>query len=717
MLDEATLDALLADAAAAEGDAAPAALAALCDALLPTTTGEDVSTLLDERSFDIFDAAFSRAHASVACATHAERLALALAETASAREVYCMVMDAFSSYASPATQLLLLRTLARVLPCLQRKRADFLSECLGTLRKRFLRAWPGDEWEDEDDDLQIAPSAHGDDGPPSTRSQQLVAALLECVCPLTHEATVAAGAGEAEVSSAVVRMRRELLIFLWRMLELVDAHKLTAPPADPRGSEQLGRTSGDARALLLHFITESSPTLSEMMEEAARPPSDGQSRAASASAVPGRGPSPSASDSAEPSPSARDGFDESSSAVVGLGVYVSAHVTCRSGPVGSGRQRDARGDGPADDVSSGAPTSVADSAAGGSRLPAWQAALDGLDGRAQLPLLARLATHLLRRPAHAPMGHTLLAAAVQAVPKAALGICAPSDNEASAGGVAVGAADGATADGADGTTAYGADDADEADDAAAGAARALLAHMANHGEQRERTAAYGTLQALLWRWCAPARLRLLRTLLRTCPFPNVVALLVHRVKEEHLAEARRLAEEHQPAEACAKHNVAGESAAVTDATAPPAPESAAGAAAAAEGIPAAAVFSASAAVDLVEPLLTIADRSHPLDALDALMGAVNLLRLLLMRAHSAAAMATEALRGHAALSDGRCRALRHERLQPLDAWVRRHMDCLWAEIAAAEAASADAAQLGEMRMDFTRLQTLAVTLPLLLEPA
>ena len=113
-------------------------------------------------------------------------------------------------------------------------------------------------------------------------------------------------------------------------------------------------------------------------------------------------------------------------------------------------------------------------------------------------------------------------------------------------------------------------------------------------QQSERTGGYKTLRRLLWAWAEPERFRLLKGLLSACPFPNVVALLIHRLKEEHLREAA----ESAPA--------------VFTASAP-------------------AVFTASALLELVEPLLAVphaGEQTDPLDSLDALMGALNLLSLI-----------------------------------------------------------------------------------------
>ena len=71
---------------------------------------------------------------------------------ASAREAFCMLMEALGTKVQPAAQLLLLRMVSQVLPRLKRKRAEFMETCLSSLRARYLAdAWPGTAWDDDDD--------------------------------------------------------------------------------------------------------------------------------------------------------------------------------------------------------------------------------------------------------------------------------------------------------------------------------------------------------------------------------------------------------------------------------------------------------------------------------------------------------------------------------------------------------------------------------------
>ena len=81
----------------------------------------------------------------------------------------------------------------------------------------------------------------------------------------------------------------------------------------------------------------------------------------------------------------------------------------------------------------------------------------------------------------------------------------------------------------------------------------------------------------------------------------------------------------------------------------------------------------------IDPLLAVPTRTDadPLDSLDAWSAALNLVRLLLARSRAPAAAV-------AGLPPDCIAQLKRERLAPLDEWVRRHMDELWAEIRAAE---------------------------------
>jgi len=220
------------------------------------------------------------------------------------------------------------------------------------------------------------------------------------------------------------------------------------------------------------------------------------------------------------------------------------------------------------------------------------------------------------------------------------------------------------------------------------AVRALTTHMANSAQQSERTGGYKTLRRLLWAWAEPERFRLLKGLLSACPFPNVVALLIHRLKEEHLREA---------AESAPAVFTASASSGVLTASAP-----------AVFTASAPAVFTASALLELVEPLLAVpraGEQTDPLDSLDALMGALNLVRLLLQRASAPNPTL------HAALDRAAVVRLQRETLVHVDAWIRRRMDTLWAQVNAAERCAERCSpvpttapeSLRQLRLDFTHL--------------
>jgi hypothetical protein len=211
--------------------------------------------------------------------------------------------------------------------------------------------------------------------------------------------------------------------------------------------------------------------------------------------------------------------------------------------------------------------------------------------------------------------------------------------------------------------------------------------MANSAQQSERTGGYKTLRRLLWAWTEPERFRLLKGLLSACPYPNVVALLIHRLKEEHLREAAESAPAVFTASAPAVFTASAP--AVFTASAP-------------------AVFTASALLELVEPLLAVphaGEQTDPLDSLDALMGALNLVRLLLQRASAPNPTL------HAALDRAAVVRLQRETLAHVDAWIRRRMDTLWAQVNAAERCAERCSpvpttapeSLGQLRLDFTHL--------------
>ena len=593
------LDELLAAVTASDSpSAALSALSALDAELLPSAPATADDSLFDEKSFEIFDAALHHAPSSAACLQASQRLMLALAERASAREVFTMVMEALTSQRPPAVQLLLLRTLARVLPRLQRKRADFVATCVGSLIARYLDGeWPGMSWDNEsdadDDDDPNAADADVADGP--RLSDQLLPALLDCVAPLGAEVGEVAATAASVEQKAASTARRVVLGFLWRSLELLQGVAGGVDSAQLRS-----RVVGSIRAAAPRVDElEEAVALVSRVEDAAAP------LAASVEAV----------DLSEGGEGGEGGESQAAWPLLGMAIYVSDELTPGEAPA-------------AGEVASGGAQTLATS-------------IDQLPSTRRLALLCPLAACLLRG-AHGRIGHALLSRACRGV-----------------------------ADGSLGPTSH-----DRASGAMEGAVRALLGHMAGSSEQAERTAAYATLRQLLWLWEARARLTLITALVGSCPFPNVVALLVHRLKEEHLAEEKPKVEE-----------AAGE--------------------AAGSG---AGVFGAGALLGVVEPLLVVPSGGRPadpLDSLDAWMAALNLIRLLLNRARPQEPSGAALPSTFRALPETRVAELRRLRLEPLDRWVRTSMDALWADIVKAEASGTSPDALDEMRMSFTHLHVAA----------
>ena len=90
--------------AALDSEAAPAHLASLCQEL--TAPGGEL--LLDALSFEIFEPMLA-SHGHPSCCEAAERVLLALADAANARELFCLVMEGFRLHEAPRSQLPLLR--------------------------------------------------------------------------------------------------------------------------------------------------------------------------------------------------------------------------------------------------------------------------------------------------------------------------------------------------------------------------------------------------------------------------------------------------------------------------------------------------------------------------------------------------------------------------------------------------------------------------------
>ncbi|KAL1528443.1 hypothetical protein AB1Y20_009790 [Prymnesium parvum] len=266
--------------------------------------------------------------------------------------------------------------------------------------------------------------------------------------------------------------------------------------------------------------------------------------------------------------------------------------------------------------------------------------LAAMDATSRLSLAARAAPLLLRQPALAARGNALLLAAIEAwLPHPPTGPRPPPatppapslDREASA--------------------------------AFEACAHALAGHMARHPEQRERAHAHHTLQTLLWVWAPVERRRVIRELIDSCPYANAVALLITRLKDEHLFEKEAAARVASPVEA-------------------------------------EAAFDAAALLLVLEPLLTgfAAAESDPLATVDSLMATLNLTRFVLADKN-------------ATLDQGTLRRLRCSRLEPLDLHLRRCMDSMWSRMQDMERGcgqdESSNVELTSMRTDFTHLHLAA----------
>jgi len=537
----------------------------------------------DALSFEIFDAAAAHAgEVAPTAARHAESLMLGLAADASAREVFCMVLEGFGKYRAPRAQLLLMRSLAVVLPRLRRRRAENLLSCLDTLAALFLEDWPGEAWDEQyGEDAEDGEDAAGGGQPPSSRLFDL---LLECAAPLAADALPhappSAGAEPgAPVDATGRQLRQRLLHLLLRLLEV--GSRGAEPGAGGRAAEAI---SGCA------------PRASELAPVAAA------TGAVAEPAAPG-GPNPN-----EPAaPCAHP---------LGAALFLSHALPAPAQPA------------PAPGPEPAAAAEPADGAPSASMASDLVAELAAAEPAARLAALSPPAEVLLRCGGRGFAGRALLDWAAEAAPRCCLEL--PTSQAA-----------------------------------VEPAARALLAHMASATEQSERSAAYRALQRLLWLWPTAPRLALLSRLIPSCPFPNVVALLLHRLKEEHLAERDS-----------------------------------------AHGAP--LIFSTAALIELAGPMLEPPPlEAGPLDSLDALMGALNLVRFLLAAAAATASPAPPADTPQHTVSPSAARQLRADRLAPLDAALRRRMDLLWPELQAAEAREPPPQELNEMRVCFTHLHVAA----------
>ena len=579
--------ALLQPEAEATAAVQAAALSSICE-LSP----ED----LDNNSFDLFDAAMCHiGHPA------AKKLVIQLATAASAREVFCMVMEAFGKHSRPSVQLLLLQALATVLPRLRRKRAEFIETCLRSLTMRFLDEWPGEEWDDcdEGDDIDegnesISPPTHAsvaiaaasatNESLSGQPSYGLLGALTGCIESLTHPsaAQVAAVPGEAVemMAAATVSARPIVLGFLFRLLEVAISCGLSM---DSPLAERMDLC-----------IRQYAPTMAEVVARI----EDAESAASSGLKV------TTGVAAADKGGCAAEVAEAGTVESVGSTSDVAAELLVKWSLLGIGHhlrvqcaRMDAAGIPPRATTATASATAGAhqpDADAHPTPTPAREDAnlvteLKELPPTRRIVLLSRLAVVMLPHGVHGAAGHALLSWSTRGVGRAAL---TAAEDRACVGG----------------------------------AVRALLGHMAGSADQSERTAAYKTLQVVVWLWPAAERLALLRSLLLRCPFPNVVALLVHRLKEEHLAEAHLLCsrgatavkeecprEAQQPSACGSERKGSGKG---NDSQGDG--DAASAASAAVDGT----VFSASRLLSLVEPLMTVphADGGSlpdPLDSIDA----------------------------------------------------------------------------------------------------
>ena len=206
-----------AEAAAAKEDETElaAALVNLCEAPVDE---------LDEHSFEVFDLTARHVEHGSESRSAATQLLMVLSDSLSARELFCMIMDAFGCPRRPEVHIILLGALGRVLPRLLRKRAHFATTCLLSLGTRYLDKWPGDEWDDLEVECDEA-EGRGAGMDEMPLSQQLMASVLDCIEPFALDA---AAAIEAPVSSpeegeARRQFRHLTLSFFWRMLEIASS--------------------------------------------------------------------------------------------------------------------------------------------------------------------------------------------------------------------------------------------------------------------------------------------------------------------------------------------------------------------------------------------------------------------------------------------------------------------------------------------------------------
>ena len=217
----------------------------------------------------------------------------------------------------------------------------------------------------------------------------------------------------------------------------------------------------------------------------------------------------------------------------------------------------------------------------------------------------------------------------------------------------------------------------------------------------ERSAGYKILQRLLDLWAAAPRFDLLVSLLeKSKPHPKATALLLHRLKEELLAER--------------KVGMVSSGEGTADGARTPA-----------RSIVSACVFGPAALLVpiriVLQDTVTAAASGHnfPLESqLDAVMGALNLLRFLIADALSSRQSVHGSIAESEVLTPSLMRQLKADVLQHLDKRLREDMDMVWAEIQVSNNAgprNQESDKSDRSKIAFTQLQVTLVTLERVLE--
>ena len=666
---------------------AAAALDSLSAQLLDSS--DEADQLLDAHSFELFEPCLTlasrgreRRHAKTAA--QAERILAAIARAANPREVLLMVLGALSTHPRPMAQCCALSLLPAVLPRLRRRRVEMLTSCLGALADRFLApgAWSASEWDDQEggeesdrqEDLAVPADNQqsiGDTlvgGCSALSSHLLMPLLVDCaasICP----ATTSEGSAPIGFASAFsIEDDAERSLWTRFLLYIIErAGSLGDVTSGARACELL---STDSPSLLwLHGETPHSFHAEQSIA--------GDSRVGNGNSTRGR--------SKENAGASHNTEVARHNVLVGpqpLGASLYAHwlVTVRSL-----REECA--------MMSVSPVAVAgpDALSTESKMPGPIAA-----SRIFQPLTPRVASQI------AALAHTLLTgpASVRQRGRELLEWLIQATGMVEPGGARLllsKTTAGTSRRAAISTIAEGR----FASISMAACAEALVVHMATAVAAPERSAGYKILQRLLDLWAAAPRFDLLVSLLeKSKPHPKATALLLHRLKEELLAER--------------KVGMVSSGEGTADGARTPA-----------RSIVSACVFGPAALLVpiriVLQDTVTAAASGHnfPLESqLDAVMGALNLLRFLIADALSSRQSVHGSIAESEVLTPSLMRQLKADVLQHLDKRLREDMDMVWAEIQVSNNAgprNQESDKSDRSKIAFTQLQVTLVTLERVLE--